>query len=420
MTETTAARSDAPDPAGTRDVTAWASGPSTVVYAGLASLGAGAIHAVAAGVHSEHRQAVLAFVVLALAQLGWGAVALARSSRPLALLGIAVNGAAIAGWLLAKTSGVPLVNGLGEREAVQAADALAAALAATAVVAAAAALLVAHRRGGGWSAARPALVAVATVAAVALATPAMVVAGEHDHADGRGDEHAAGHDDGHDDGHDAAPGESAAGHDHGEAVVPPKPYDPTQPIDLGGVEGVTPEQQAKAENLIAVTLLRLPQFADPQVAYDAGYRSIGDAVTGYEHYVNWDLIDDDVVLDPDQPESLVYRVDGDERILEAAMYMLPRDVSLDQVPDDIGGDLVQWHIHDDLCYTPDEEAPLVRGVAPPGTDCPPPLRRIEPPAPMVHVWIVPHPCGPFAALEGVGAGQIAEGEERLCDHAHGA
>jgi hypothetical protein len=39
---------------------------------------------------------------------------------------------------------------------------------------------------------------------------------------------------------------------------------------------------------------------------------------------------------------------------------------------------------------------------------------------MVHVWITPHPCGPFAALEGIAGGQISEGEERLCDHAHGA
>ena len=39
---------------------------------------------------------------------------------------------------------------------------------------------------------------------------------------------------------------------------------------------------------------------------------------------------------------------------------------------------------------------------------------------MIHVWIVPHQCGPFAALEGVGAGQILDGEERWCDTAHGA
>jgi hypothetical protein len=40
--------------------------------------------------------------------------------------------------------------------------------------------------------------------------------------------------------------------------------------------------------------------------------------------------------------------------------------------------------------------------------------------PMIHVWIVKHPCGPFAALEGIGGGQIKEGETKLCDHAHGA
>ena len=33
--------------------------------------------------------------------------------------------------------------------------------------------------------------------------------------------------------------------------------------------------------------------------------------------------------------------------------------------------------------------------------------------------IVPHPCGPFAALDGIGGGSIKPGEERLCDTAHG-
>jgi hypothetical protein len=37
---------------------------------------------------------------------------------------------------------------------------------------------------------------------------------------------------------------------------------------------------------------------------------------------------------------------------------------------------------------------------------------------MIHVWIVPNVCGPFAALEGVGAGQIKPGQQRLCDHLH--
>jgi hypothetical protein len=34
---------------------------------------------------------------------------------------------------------------------------------------------------------------------------------------------------------------------------------------------------------------------------------------------------------------------------------------------------------------------------------------------MLHVWAIRNPCGPFAALEGVGAGQVATGQSRLCD-----
>ncbi|MGZ4766012.1 MAG: hypothetical protein ACXVH5_08155, partial [Ilumatobacteraceae bacterium] len=41
--------------------------------------------------------------------------------------------------------------------------------------------------------------------------------------------------------------------------------------------------------------------------------------------------------------------------------------------------------------------------------------------PMVHVWITPHPCGVFAALEGVGAGQAAVPDSQrvdLCNQPH--
>ena len=197
--------------------------------------------------------------------------------------------------------------------------------------------------------------------------------------------------------------------------MPPKPYDPTQPIDLGGVEGVTPEQQARAENLIAVTLLRLPQFADPAAAEAAGFSSIGDGVTGYEHYVNVDYFDDGRILDPDHPESLVYQPDGKGgKKLTAAMYMLAPDQTLDDVPD-IGGKLTQWHIHNNLCFNAQGR---VAGLRQNNGECGPGLNKGSE-APMIHVWIEPHPCGPFAALEGVAAGQVKEGETHLCNHTHG-
>jgi hypothetical protein len=404
--------------------------PSALVtVAALASIGAGAIHATAAGAHSEQRAAVVAFALTAVFQIGWGVLMLVRPSRLVALLGVAGNGAAVGGWVLAKTSGIGFVTGLDVQEDPQFADTLAAALAVVAVIGALVVLSSAlSARVGRVDGRRPALVAVSAVAAMALAVPGMVSAGSHSHAGGhaQGDE-AAGHEHG---------GEAGAGHDHGAAgegaesaaagehagheaaAVAPTPYDPDKPIDLGGIEGVTPEQQAAAENLVAITLWRLPQWSDPKVAEAAGFHSIGDGFTGYEHFIQWDWINDGYVLDPEHPESLVYRVDGNgTRTLEAAMYMLPQGQTLDTVPE-LGGKLTQWHIHDDLCFTPGD-APKVRGVTGVGQGCPAGLVKHDP-VPMIHVWIVPDRCGPFAALEGVGGGQINEGEERLCDHAHGA
>jgi hypothetical protein len=208
-------------------------------------------------------------------------------------------------------------------------------------------------------------------------------------------------------------------HTHTAAAVATKPYDPTQPIDLGGVDGVTPAQQAAAENLVAINVVRLPQWADYKVAEAAGYHSIGDGLTGFEHFIKWDSINDDVTLDPDHPESLVYspQPDGSKKLV-SAMYFLPDSVSLNDVPD-IGGALMQWHIHDNLCFTNDPVAPQIRGVTDANGDCPSALHKF-PSAPMIHVWITPNKCGPFAALEGIGAGQIADGQTRLCDTAHGS
>ena len=166
--------------------------------------------------------------------------------------------------------------------------------------------------------------------------------------------------------------------------------------------------------------MRLPQWSDPAVAEAAGFRSIGDAATGHEHYVQWDWINDDVWLDPDAPESLVYQPqpDGTKKLV-SAMYMLPETMALGDVPD-YGGRLMQWHIHDNLCFTADPEAPLVRDLTQADGTCNPPLVKLAPAqAPMIHVWITPTACGPFASLEGIGAGQVLPGEEHWCDHAHG-
>jgi hypothetical protein len=196
-----------------------------------------------------------------------------------------------------------------------------------------------------------------------------------------------------------------------------KPFDPTKPVDLGGNPAVTPAEQTRAEKLLRATLTDLPKFSDPATAEAAGYRSIGDSVTGDEHYVKWAYVDDGDILDPKKPESLVYEWRGGKQSLVAAMFMLPFGSHFTDIPD-VGGALTQWHVHRDLCLTDDPEQKIVAGLTSVDAACRPGTTKAGD-TPMLHVWIVPNECGPFAALEGIGAGQVPAGQTRLCDTQHG-
>lgn len=363
--------------------------------AGLASIGAGAIHASAIGAHGEQRQQAWTFALVAAFQIAIGVVALVRPGRIVGfVLGIG-SAAAIGGWVLAKTSGIPFLVDFPGSDSVQTADLLAAGLAAVALAASVAALFritVATRS-------TTIMYAACGIVVALIAVPAMVSVSSHGHGDG-------GHGDDHGDG------------GHGEvAVVPPEPFDGTLPVNLSGIDGVTPEQQLAAEELVERTILVLPTHEPVETLPDRGWHSIGDEGTGHEHFINWSYINDDKILDPEYPESLVVqKVDGVKKIV-AAMYMLPQDTPLTDVPE-VGGKLTQWHVHDDLCFTEDPVAPRVAGLRAIKGECRAPLVA-RGNTPMIHVWIIPHPCGPFAALDGIGGGQVAEGEEHFCNQVHG-
>ena len=383
---------DAPVAARATTITSW------MTVAGLSSLGAGAIHAAAIGVHAEHRPAAITFVVIAALQLAWGALALVRNNRVIGLGGVAIGVGAVVGWAWAKVWGIWFIPGLDVAEPVQTADGLAAGLAAASVLLIGLALRDDRR---GTTPSRPPML-IAAVGITALSLFGMVAGGTHVHAHGSGG-----------DGHAHAAGTGDDDHDHQEQVV--VPFDPEQPIDFSGVEGVTPRQQAWAENVVGATLMLLPQWSDPEYALANGFHSIGDGFTGTEHFINDENIDDPSIFDPAKPESLVWDTTSGERRLVAAMYMLERGTPLEDAPN-LGGNLMQWHIHNNLCYTPSGQ---VVGITNGDGECPPGLILPEP-TPMVHVWLEPQACGPFSALEGIGGGQIDEGEEVLCDHQHGS
>jgi len=380
--------------------------PTTLVVAGLASLGAGTIHFAAVAVHGEHRQAAVAFALLAAIQVAWGVLALLRRApRPVVALGALGNAVAVGGWVLARTSGIGFIDGLEAAESGGFAAGTAAALGVVAVLGPVAYLVAP-------SALRLPVLTGAVPAAAAtgvLVVAAIVAAGGESHAHGQGHDHTA------------TAASTDAGHDHGDtaaAVAGAVPYDGTLPVDLSGAPGVTPDQEAQAEALVTANIEALPRFADPDVAFAAGYRSVGDEGTGVEHYINWSLANDGRNLDAQYPESLVYKVErGGGRTLEAAMYVLEPPATLDTTPP-LGGPLVQYHVHNDLCWSGQDGAYTVFPADPLPAPCPAGSERrlLEP---MLHVWIVGNPCGPFAALEGISGGQVRPGEEVLCDHVHG-
>ncbi|MFD3506254.1 hypothetical protein [Nocardia sp. NPDC058666] len=371
-----------------------------LLLGGISSVGAGAVHFMAAGMHTEHATLARLMVVLAAIQCATGLAVLLSERKIVVTSMLAANAFAAGMWAFTRFADVPWIAGL-TAEAPQVADTVCAGLGALAAVAAVIGLvrptatLLPMRSG----------IAAAAVGVLALAAMLNGVGHVHSHGDTDDHAHAAGDD-----------------HAHADAANWPRPWDPTKPIDLSGVSGVTAEQQARATNLVRSTLDGLPAFADVNSVAALGFRSIGDSATGYEHYINMSYIRDNNFLDPAHPESLVYRVDGPNRTLVSAMYIANGKKIDDPTLVDFGGSLMQWHVHENLCWKMGDTGPVVAGVLDDQGNCPP--NSVNPGSgnPMVHVWIAPHECGPFAALEGHGAGQASADGRRTdtCTHDHGS
>jgi hypothetical protein len=145
--------------------------PARVLSAiALASIAAGAINIAAAATvgRDSSTQTLAFFVVVAAAQLGWGAVALARAPRWWLALGAVGNLVVVATWVVSRTVGLPVGEFAGSTLPVGFPDGLATALEAVIVVGAVA--LLARGRGPARSVARsPGATAAAAVLVGALA-----------------------------------------------------------------------------------------------------------------------------------------------------------------------------------------------------------------------------------------------------------
>jgi hypothetical protein len=166
--------------------------PEPAVAAALLSAGAAAIHASAAGPHfAEHLLIGALFVVTALAQAAWAALALTAPSGRLLAAGAVGNVGVVAAWAMSRTVGLPFGPEAWVPEPVAALD-----LAATSfeIVVVAACILVLGAGGpyaavGGVAAKRFATVGAIAIAALTSAAYAATPNGGHDHH--AGEVHAA-------------------------------------------------------------------------------------------------------------------------------------------------------------------------------------------------------------------------------------
>lgn len=362
-----------------------------VVVAAAASVGAGLVHAAAAGSHNGDATLAWLFALTAAAQLSWGALAGAWPRRLMIAAGAVLNGGAALAWLLSRTVG--LFGPLAEVEPVGTQDTLAAVLGALAAVAALVALRY-HAKRLDLSVA-----AVAAGLVVLLAVPAM--AAEHTHGPSHDHDHgttevAAGHT------HTDSGGGATAAHDHSTGASASEAA-AGDPIVSMSDPRLTREQRQRATTLLNGTRAAMASFTDEASVVAAGYTSIGDGrkVGGFEHFVNAKYMFDGNELDPLHVESIVMQRQADgSKTIASAMYILEPGSTMANVPD-IAGGLTPWHDHQNLCW----EGNKLVGILVAGKCVP--RGEFRATAPMIHVWMQETPCGPFTGIEGHGGGNCA-------------
>lgn len=372
-------------------------GPSLRGGLAVVSVAAAAIHAAVAVAPGHDAAVVAAFAAAAAVQAGWAVLVLAGGGRRVLAGGAALHAGflAVAALTWLGTPGLAwLHHGVGLAGAVTVgfeAVLAAGALAATRPVAAAR-RLAAPRAGA-------AALASGTLVLLLVGLPALADALRHGHAEAHTPSAAAAA------GHDAHASRAVAGGEAGGAGdehVHDGPAGSTADERVGAEAAPATAPSAAAE-LVEATRLVAPRWADVATAEADGFRSIGDGLTGYEHYVHWEWAVDGRVLDADRPESLVYRLTDVGHELVSAMYILPEGATMADAPD-LGDPRAEFHVHDDLCWGPERR---VAGLYVDGRCVPGGVHAVTPP--MLHVWLVDHPCGPFAGIDG---------PSHRCEHRH--
>jgi hypothetical protein len=200
---------------------------------------------------------------------------------------------------------------------------------------------------------------------------------------------------------------AAGGHpDHDQVAAAgagggqPGPGEHAHGPNLPDVAAATDDQRARAETLLKASVASAERWRDPEAAVAAGFR-FRDGEAGPErrprflHVPNPAWRADGRVLDPDRPETLVYRNGpGGELTLVGVMYTAARGAPGPAV----GGPITRWHDHES-CRDPvtrEKRGRPVDGACPQGQV----YRRS---GEMMHVWFTGDLATAFARRAPVAA-----------------
>ncbi len=169
----------------------------------------------------------------------------------------------------------------------------------------------------------------------------------------------------------------------------------------------TPEQVRSAKDLVerCYEAARVHGWYDLEKGLADGYHLLHDDVY---HFTNDEYMLDDVTLDPNHPENLMYYETREgERVLAGFMFNAKTRTAWGP---QIGGPLTVWHYHvwkNAQCVIQNMlgVAWSVDGVCEKGVQM---HRSSE----MMHVWLVDHPEGPFATTMRIGKEALVKGIEK--------
>ncbi len=168
-------------------------------------------------------------------------------------------------------------------------------------------------------------------------------------------------------------------------------YSPETPSTL--------EQQRAATDLVERSFEAALRhgWADEKKGLADGYSLMEKHAHDELHYRNDAYLLDDRLLDPDHPEFLMYAGPDEARKLVAFMFMARTRTEWGP---QIGGSLTVWHHHVFARMQCVLKGMIPRGFVDDPRDCKGGTVTHRTPE-MMHVWLIPHPDGPFATDMGL-------------------